>query len=165
VSRGAAGVHLIVHGCAPLAALGGNVALHAAALDSRVSGVGAFAAFTPYASDTADKPTGGLRRLAEMHALLPRLGRFIGDESSVPYDYAELLAAIAPRPTLLYTPTSDRDATYADVLACATEAKKAWVAKGSGDNFVQASPPNTTQMTEAEAHAAVSWAKKVAGLL
>ena len=33
-------------------------------------------------------------------------------------DYHELLTeAIAPRPTMLYTPTSDRDATYADVSA------------------------------------------------
>ena len=45
---------------------------------------------------TADKPTGGLRRLAEMHALLPRLGQFIGNEEQVPYDYGELLEAIAP---------------------------------------------------------------------
>ena len=47
---------------------------------------------------------GGLRRLSELHALLPRLGAFIGKEAQVPYDYDELLAAIAPRPTLLYTP-------------------------------------------------------------
>lgn len=33
--------------------LGGNVALHTAALDERVSGVAAFAAFTPYASDVS----------------------------------------------------------------------------------------------------------------
>ena len=54
--------------------LGGNVALHAAALDSRLAGAAAFAASTPYRGETADKPTGGLRRLYEMHGLLPRLG-------------------------------------------------------------------------------------------
>lgn len=145
-------------------ALGGNVALHTAALDTRVSGVGAFAAFTPYATDTADKPTGGLRRLAELHALLPRLGQFIGSEKSVPYDYEELLTAIAPRPTLLYTPTEDRDATHEDVLACATGARQAWVAKGAAADFVHMSPQSITQMADEEARVAVGWARKAAGL-
>ena len=188
--------------------LGGNVALHAAALDDRVSGVAAFAAFTPFASDTAGKPTGGLRRLAEMHALLPRLGRYIGSESDVPYvsrhatlqllamytqdalaldgssltvavlsscsslcahllspqDYEELLSAIAPRPTLLYTPTEDRDANHGSVVSCITAAKKAWVAKGKGDALTHTAPESITQMTYTEADAAVAWAKaQVAG--
>ena len=33
----------------------------------------------------------------------------------IPYDYVELLGAVAPRPTLLYTPTQDRDANYSEV--------------------------------------------------
>lgn len=43
--------------------LGGNVALHAAALDARVAGVAAFSAFTPFRTDSNDRPTLGLRRL------------------------------------------------------------------------------------------------------
>ena len=63
------------------------------------------------------RATGGLRRLFELHALLPRLGLFAGRPAEVPYDYDELLAALAPRPTLLHTPTQDRDASHADVSA------------------------------------------------
>ena len=144
--------------------LGGNVALHAAALDSRVKGVASFAGFTPFRTDTADKPTGGLRRLAEMHALLPRLGQFIGNEEQVPYDYGELLEAIAPRPTLLYTPTEDRDATHADVAAAVKSAQAAWEEAGAGDQLTHSSPEQITQMGETEAAAAVAWAKKVAGV-
>lgn len=47
-------------------ALGGTVALHAAALDEgrRIAGVASFAGFTPMRTDTSDKPTGGIRRCA-----------------------------------------------------------------------------------------------------
>ena len=61
------------------------------------------------------RATGGLRRLFELHALLPRLGLFGARPAEVPYDYDELLGALAPRPTLLHTPTQDRDANHADV--------------------------------------------------
>ena len=73
-----------------------------------------------------DKPTGGIRRLFEMHALIPRLGLFQGDQSTIPYDYDDLLKAIAPRPTLLYTPQSDRDAKFSDVDACVSSVKGGW---------------------------------------
>ena len=42
--------------------LGGTVALHAAALDSRIKGVASFAGFTPLRTDSLDKPTGGISR-------------------------------------------------------------------------------------------------------
>ncbi len=117
-------------------ALGGTVALHAAALDNRIKAVASFAGFTPMRTDTSDRPTGGIRRLYEMHALLPRLGLFDNGEmhnnvmASLPYDYEEVLSkAVAPRPTLLYTPQSDRDATWSDVSACVNASKIAWPGK------------------------------------
>ena len=54
--------------------LGGTVALHAAALDSRVAGVACFAGFTPMRTDTEAKPTGGLRRFWQWHALAAATG-------------------------------------------------------------------------------------------
>ena len=90
--------------------LGGNVALHAAATapPSAFAAVAAFAAFTPYRTDTNDRPTGGLRRLYEMHALLPRLGLFAADPREVPYDYDELLTSLAPRTMTPAPPTPAR---------------------------------------------------------
>lgn len=95
--------------------LGGTVALHAAALDDRIAGLATFAGFTPFRTDSLDRPTGGLARLFDLHALLPRMGYFRDNPAQVPYDYDELISSIAPRPILLYTPQSDRDATYEDV--------------------------------------------------
>jgi dienelactone hydrolase len=114
-------------------ALGGAVALHAAAGDKRFAGSFSVAGFTPMRTDRGDDParsTGGLRRLSELHALVPRLGLFVGNEKSVPYDYDELLAAVAPRPVLLVTPRRDRDADFKDVCASVGAAREAWAKKG-----------------------------------
>ena len=44
--------------------------------------VASVAGFTPMRTDSADRGTGGLARLASMHALAPRLGLYVGDEAS-----------------------------------------------------------------------------------
>ena len=114
--------------------LGGNVALHVAALDGRVTNVASFSGFTPYKTDFNNRTTGGLKRLYSFHALLPRLGMFVepkeksrprfhGGYDAIPYDYDELLLEIAPRPILLHTPIDDRDATYDDVKNCLDRAR------------------------------------------
>ena len=95
--------------------IGGTVGLYAAALDPRIKSVVSISGFTPMRTDTADRGTGGLARYSEERALLPRLGFFIGNESRLPYDFDELIAAIAPRPVLVVEPTMDRATTPADV--------------------------------------------------
>ena len=141
--------------------LGGNVALHAAALDSRIKGVGSIAGFTPMRTDTADKPTGGLRRLTEMHALVPRLGLFVDSPPEVPYDYDEILAAVAPRPTFLLSPTGDRDASAADVAACTKKAAAAWAKAGAADMLTVQMPNTITKMELTETNAAIAWLKSL----
>ena len=105
--------------------LGGTVALHTAALDPRVKSVVSVSGFTPMRTDTAARGTGGLARFSVERPVAPRLGLFIGQESRVPYDYVDLLAAIAPRPVLVVQPTMDRDATPGDVRAAVERARKA----------------------------------------
>ncbi len=78
--------------------LGGTLGIYTAALDSRVKGVVSICGFTPMRTDAADRGDGGIARYSHIHGLLPRLGFFIGEESRIPYDYQELLGAIAPRP-------------------------------------------------------------------
>ena len=91
--------------------IGGTVGLYAAALDPRITSVVSISGFTPMRTDTADRGTGGLARYSEERALLPRLGFFIGNESRLPYDFDELVAAIAPRSVLVVEPTMDRATT------------------------------------------------------
>jgi cephalosporin-C deacetylase-like acetyl esterase len=101
---------------------GGMAALHAAALDERISGVVSVAGFTPMRTDTLEKGTGGLARWSVWMPLLPKLGGFIGHENRVPYDYPEVLGMIAPRPALIFAPRIDHQATLDDVKNCVAEA-------------------------------------------
>src|SRR5262249_7620404 len=90
--------------------LGGTVALYTAELDPRVKAVASICGFTPMRNDTADRGTGGIARYSHERGIMPRLGFFVGHESQIPYDFHEVLAAIAPRAALVVQPSLDRDA-------------------------------------------------------
>ncbi|EOD09300.1 hypothetical protein EMIHUDRAFT_358568 [Emiliania huxleyi CCMP1516] len=108
-------------------------------------------------TDLVGRPTGGLRRLFETHALLPRLGFFEREPHRVPYDFDELLRAIAPRPALLHTPTRDRDANASEVDALIDRVR--WA------RLVQHAPPTATRMGSAEVKVLVRWLEEeVAGV-
>lgn len=103
--------------------MGAKVALHAAAMDSRIAGAVSVAGFTPMRLDGEEKGTGGLARWSKWFPLQPRLAAFIGQEERVPYDYHEVLAGIAPRPALVVQPTVDYHHDNADVKRVVEEAR------------------------------------------
>jgi pimeloyl-ACP methyl ester carboxylesterase len=144
--------------------LGGNVALHAAALDDRITAVASFAGFTPFRTDFNNKTTGGIQRLYEYHALLPRLGLFQdGKYDDIPYDYEELLSAlVAPRPILLNTPMEDRDATFVDVQNCINRARNAWTGKFA-PLFTHKINSGYTTMGANESKILIDWAVGIVG--
>ncbi len=107
--------------------LGGMLALYGTALDARVAGAASFCGFTPLRGDTGAAHTGGIRRLWDWHGLLPRLGLFDGREQEIPYDYADLLAAVKPRPCLVYAPRQDREADFEAVRECVAGVAGAWL--------------------------------------
>jgi pimeloyl-ACP methyl ester carboxylesterase len=115
-------------------AMGGTVALHAAALDERIAGVVSVAGFTPMSLDSLEKGTGGLRRWTEWLPLQPRLGVFVGNESRVPYDYHEVLACIAPRALLVVEPRVNYRADLKDIQFCVEEVRKVYRLLGSEKN-------------------------------
>lgn len=109
--------------------VGGLQALIAAALDTnqQIAAVASFSGWTPLRTDTQDRPTGGLARYSHLHGLLPRLGLFVGgNEHKVPFEVDELLAAVAPRHTLLVTPQHDADSTYTDVARAIDKVAGSW---------------------------------------
>jgi hypothetical protein len=111
------------------------VALYTAALEPRVSGVVSICGFTPMRTDTAAKKTGGLGRFAIERGLIPRLGDYIGHEAELPYDYDELIAAIAPRPVYVMNPKYDRDATPEDVHTAVESARKVYALYKADDKL------------------------------
>ena len=113
-------IFLLGHGTGAMAAL------HAAALDDRIAGVVSVAGFTPMRLDNNERSTGGVARWAQWTMLLPRLGVFVGNETRIPYDYHEVLAAIAPRPVLVVAPRVDYHANLDDVKTSVVEARKVY---------------------------------------
>jgi len=107
-------------------AFGGMVGLYAAALDERINSIASFSGFTPMRTDTDAQPTGGVRRLWEWHAMIPKLGLYHQKEGSIPFDYADVLGLIAPRKCLIYAPTRDRFTDSEDIRECLETAKPFW---------------------------------------
>jgi dienelactone hydrolase len=104
--------------------LGGNVALFTAALDERIAGVIAASAFTPLRSSSATDGTEGVQHYSHLHAVLPRLGDYVGRERRIPVDYDEILSAIKA-PVYIRAPQLDRYAIPSNVRAAVQAATKA----------------------------------------
>ena len=137
--------------------MGGIVALHTAALDSRVKGIVSICGFTPMRTDTADKGAGGLARYSVNLPLVPRFGFFIGNESKLPYDYNELIAAIAPRPVYVLAPQLDRDANPKDVHAAVEQARKVYSLYGAEDKLILDEPWDYNRLPEATQDRIIEW--------
>lgn len=122
---------------------GATVALLAAAVDRRVSGVASVCGFTPFRTDTSDRPTGGIARYAlwDGGGLLPLLGMYAsGRAAQIPIDFDEILGHIAPRPLLCVTPTLDREANHGDCLACLHAVKEIYDLFGAGERLWHYAP-------------------------
>ncbi len=78
--------------------IGATAGLYAAALDPRIKGMVSISGFTPMRTDAAERGDGGIARYSSERGLMPRLGFFVGHEAQIPYDFHEVLGAIAPRP-------------------------------------------------------------------
>ena len=137
--------------------LGGMVGLHTAALDPRVKGVVAVSGFTPMRTDTATRGTGGIARFSHERPVIPRLGLFIGREKDIPYDYDELIAAIAPRPVLVVQPSMDRDATPADVHAAVERARHIYSLYSAADKLALDEPNDYQRLPAATQDRALDW--------
>ncbi len=146
-------------------ATGGMAALHAAALDDRIAGAVSIAGFTPMRLETAEKGTGGVARWAQWLPLQPRLGAFVGAEARIPYDYHEVLAAIAPRPVLVVTPRVDNQSTLADVRQCVGEAGKAFALLNASDRIVLEEYDGYNQFSPALKQQAVARLKSMVNAL
>lgn len=137
--------------------VGGAVALHAAAMDPRIGAVASVCGFTPMRTGTDINPTGGNRLLYETHALLPKLGVFAGREHAVPYDYGDVIAAVAPRPCLLYTPRQDRHADQEAIVRCVEEVRAMWETHDRQEELRHETPAGSNRFQRNAYVAVCSW--------
>lgn len=138
-------------------AYGGMVGLYATALDDRITGLACFSGFTPMRSDTDAKPTGGIRRFWQWHALIPKLGLYHQQESTIPYDYDDVLALIADRKCLIYAPAGDRFVAPTDVKSCIEKAKASFQ---DADALTFECPDDICRFQRTQQDALLQWLEK-----
>jgi hypothetical protein len=108
-------------------------------------------------TDTAARGTGGVARYSHERGLIPRLGFFAGHETRIPYDFHELLGAIAPRPALVIQPQFDRDATPADVRTAVEQARKVYALYDVPGNLALHEPWDYNRLPDATQDWIVQW--------
>lgn len=108
-----------------------------------------------------DTGTGGLARNSRFHNLMPRLGLFVGNEARVPYDYDELIAAIAPRPVMVVSPRLARDANPGDVHDAVEAARKVYALYGAAERLRLDEPRDYTRLPTSTQNEAIEWLKAV----
>jgi cephalosporin-C deacetylase-like acetyl esterase len=140
--------------------LGGLVSLYSAALDNRIAGVASIAAFAPLRTDTY-LATGGIERLYEWHGLMPRLGFYQNTQKDLPYDYDDVLSLVAPRSTLIVSPTQDRDNNFSDVSTCVQNAQIYWNSANASKNLTFVTPNDYSRFSYAQYPVLIDWLLEV----
>ncbi len=121
--------------------LGGHNALWLAAFDERVkvsvTSCG-FSSFASYAASPYGK--GSLANYAQRR-YMPRIAaRFNNDPAKVPFDWPEVLAAVAPRPVFINAPLRDENFVVEGVRECIEAARPIYDLYRAGTNLVCAHP-------------------------
>jgi pimeloyl-ACP methyl ester carboxylesterase len=137
--------------------IGGTVGIYTAALDARVAGLVSISGFTPMRTDTADRGTGGVARYSHERGLIPRLGFFVGHEDRIPYDFDDLIAGMAPRPSMIVEPQLDRDGNPADVHAAIDRARAAYTLKGASASLALSEPWDYTRLPNSTLDEIIRW--------
>eukprot|EP01083_Nonionella_stella_P176925 620419_1 len=138
-------------------AMGGQIAIHAAALDLRIQNIASIAGFTPLRTNTNDLGNAGNYYYYQTHALIPKLGYFANREHDIPYDYDDLLESISPRKTLLYAPVMDKNADYVSTKQCIASSQQYWIDKGAGANYTMQFPNTVTDFSLTQFEAIADW--------
>ena len=142
--------------------LGALVGLHLCALDSRPAGLAAVCLPPPFRTDTDVAETGGFQRWGRRSLLLPRLGFFEGQAARIPYDLDDLLGALAPRPTLVVSPTLDREAPLERVTQMVERARAAFTAQGAGARLAQMAPVDYNRFVPHMQELVATWLREQA---
>ncbi len=90
-----------------------------------------------------------------IHGIIPKLGYFEGKESTIPYDYGDLFEVIAPRKSLFYCPSMDRNAFYEGVKELLSESSGFW--RDSSGNFTVEYPDDVSNFANSEYRAIEKW--------
>jgi len=139
-------------------ALGGSIGLLTAALDDRIAGTAIASGFTPWR--TSNDEVEGIYAYSHLHGLLPRLGFFTEQRNRIPVDFAEIIAAIAPKPLLVITPTLDRHADLTQVKNTMQKVAPVYSLFKASNNLQYQTPTDITRLSSDRQNQLVNWLKQ-----
>ncbi|MCL4201054.1 MAG: alpha/beta fold hydrolase [Pirellulaceae bacterium] len=133
--------------------LGGHNALFVAAFDQRVRAVVTSCGFTAFAHYYGGNLTGW-----SSDRYMPRIRDvFGGDPPRVPFDFYEVLAAIAPRPLYVNAPLHDANFDVEGVRKVVDRASEVYKSRGARDNLKVEYPDAEHDFPDAIRDAVYSW--------
>jgi len=125
--------------------IGGSVSIMTAALDNRVAGVAAVAAFSPWRASNSQFES--LKTYSHLHGLIPRLGLFSERPEDVPVDFGEIIAAAAPKPMLIIAPDLDWHTDITALQEMIKPVQRVYGLYGGEDKLVLKYPHELNRMT------------------
>jgi dienelactone hydrolase len=121
--------------------LGGHNALWLAAFDQRVKVVVASCGFNSFASYAASPYGGGTLKNWAQRCYMPRIASQYGnDPARMPFDWPEVLAAIAPRAVFINAPLQDQNFVVKGVKECVQAAQPVFAWMQASTNLVAQYP-------------------------
>lgn len=117
--------------------LGGHNSLFVAVFDTRLKVVVTSSGFDSFLDYMNGNPTGWCQT-----RYMPRIETAYGkDPKKIPFDFPEVLAAIAPRAIYIHAPLSDSNFKVASVQRCEASARAVYRLLGVDDRLVAVYPP------------------------
>lgn len=137
--------------------LGGHNGLFLAAFDTRVKAIVSSCGFTSFATYGG----GDLRNWATRY-YMPRIAeRYGNDAALMPFDFSDILSALAPRAVFVNAPLRDANFDIGGVQACVAAARAAYdTAFGAGERITAVFPEAGHEFPAPQREQAYSWLRE-----
>src|SRR5262249_31658022 len=137
--------------------LGGHNALFVAAFDSRIKAVITSCGFNSFFAYADGNLAGWSHR-----GYMPRIASLYGnDPKEMPFDFTEVLAALAPRPVFISAPMEDSNFPVTGVMDCVAAAKPVYSLLGGANRLVVRYPSGGHDFPPAIREEAYEWLDRV----
>lgn len=138
--------------------LGGHNSIFTAVLDDRLKVVVSSCGF----DSVLDYKGGNLKGWVQERYML-KMGEYLGRPETVPFDYYELVAALAPRHLYINAPLHDANFKWDSVDRIATAARQVYALHGAADRVVVRHPDCDHDFPDEQRHEAYALIEKVLG--
>lgn len=135
--------------------VGATVGLMTTAIDPRVAGVAAISGVYPLREGTSSHHT--IVEWSDLNGFIPRLGYFKNNPELIPVDFDEILAAIAPRNTLLVQPRTDWTADHSAIRKQVDKVKKEYSRQKAENNILSLYPDDYSRLSAQTRAQVLNW--------